>query len=124
MGKPTADDETALAALPRAETTGDRLALVGASLAALVALATSVAGLAAAISTADMVSARGAFTCEEVVSWGLAAALWLSVPSLAVLGAALAARPRRPVRLVAAILSAGYCLGVLTSICYAACVLD
>jgi lipopolysaccharide export LptBFGC system permease protein LptF len=58
------------------------------------------------------------------VSWGLAAALWLSVPSLAVLGAALAARPRRPVRLVAAILSAGYCLGVLTSICYAACVLD
>ncbi len=33
-----------------------------------------------------------------VSTWGLGVALWLSVPSLAVLGAALALRPRRPVR--------------------------
>jgi len=124
MEKPTADADPAPAALPRADTVGDRLALAGVCLAALVALATSVSGLAAAISTADMVSPVGASRSEAVSSWGLGVALWLSVPSLAVLGPALALRPRRPVRLVAAILSGMYCLGVVAGIYYAACVLD
>jgi hypothetical protein len=119
-----ASDGTIPAEAERPETTGDRLALVGVCLAALVALATSVSGLAGAISTADMVSAGAASRCEAVSTWALGVAVWLSVPSLGGLGFALALRPRRPIRLAAAILSAVYCLGVLTSLYYAGCVLD